>query len=406
MPQLAKRFETLPEYVLARIPQKKHELLKRGVDVIDLGAGDADLMPPEAALRRLGEAVQIPAMNRYGFGLGLVQFREAVAAWMQKRFGLQFDPLKEIVPLIGSKEGLSHLALAYMEQGRVAIVPEPGYNSYIGGSLLSGGEVYKYALRPRTKFLVELDEIPADVLKRARVLYLNYPNNPTSAIAPKEYLERVVAKCRELDILLVYDNAYSEMAFDGYVPPSIFEIDGARDVAIEFHSMSKTYNMTGWRCGWAVAKPEISAALAKVKSFVDTGQFQAVQAAAVAALESWEQFLPRNLKVFTERRDAAVKAFCEAGFTCEAPKATMYLWIPLPDSIPSAAFAERLMEDEGVIVLPGSGFGAGGEGFFRISFITSPARIAEAAKRAGKVLRAMKSGEGSVQKQRQPAGAS
>ncbi len=405
MPQLAKRFETLPEYVLARIPQKKHELLKRGVDVIDLGAGDADLMPPEAALRRLGEAVQIPGMNRYGFGLGLVQFREAVSAWMQKRFGLKFDPLKEIVPLIGSKEGLSHLALAYMEAGRVAIVPEPGYNSYIGGSLLSGGEVYKYALRPRTKFLVELDEIPADVLKRAKVLYLNYPNNPTAAIAPREYLERVVAKCRELDILLVYDNAYSEMAFDGYVPPSIFEIEGARDVAIEFHSMSKTYNMTGWRCGWAVAKPEISAALAKVKSFVDTGQFQAVQAAAVAALDSWEQFLPRNLKVFTERRDAAVKAFCEAGFTCEAPKATMYLWIPLPDSVPSAAFAERLMEDEGVIVLPGSGFGAGGEGFFRISFITSPARIAEAAKRAGKVLRSMQGGKGTAKKGREKAGA-
>jgi LL-diaminopimelate aminotransferase len=404
LPALAKRFETLPEYVLARIPQKKHELLKRGVDVIDLGAGDADLMPPEAALRRLGEAVQIPGMNRYGFGLGLVQFREAVVAWMQKRFGLKFDPLKEIVPLIGSKEGLSHLALAYMEQGRVAIVPEPGYNSYIGGSLLSGGEVYKYALRPRTKFLVELDEIPADVLKRAKVLYLNYPNNPTAAIAPKEYLERVVRKCRELDILLVYDNAYSEMAFDGYVPPSIFEIDGARDVAIEFHSMSKTYNMTGWRCGWAVAKPEIASALAKVKSFVDTGQFQAVQAAAVAALESWEQFLPRNLKVFTERRDAAVKAFCEAGFTCDAPKATMYLWIPLPEGVPSAEFAERLMEDEGVIVLPGSGFGAGGEGFFRISFITSPARISEAAKRAGKVLRSMRSGEGKAAKGKSKAG--
>jgi LL-diaminopimelate aminotransferase len=405
LPQLAKRFETLPEYVLARIPQKKHELLKRGVDVIDLGAGDADLMPPEAALRRLGEAVQIPSMNRYGFGLGLVQFREAVSAWMQKRFGLTFDPLKEIVPLIGSKEGLSHLALAYMEAGRVAIVPEPGYNSYIGGSLLSGGEVYKYALRPRTKFLVELDEIPAEVLKRAKVLYLNYPNNPTAAIAPKEYLERVVKKCRELDCLLVFDNAYSEVAFDGYVPPSIFEIDGARDVAIEFHSMSKTYNMTGWRCGWAVAKPEIAAALAKVKSFVDTGQFQAVQAAAVAALDSWEQFLPRNLQVFTERRDAAVKAFCEAGFTCEAPKATMYLWIPLPDSVPSAAFAERLMEDEGVIVLPGSGFGAGGEGFFRISFITSPARIAEAAKRAGKVLRSMQAGEGTARQGREKAGA-
>jgi LL-diaminopimelate aminotransferase len=404
LPQLAKRFETLPEYVLARIPQKKHELLKRGVDVIDLGAGDADLMPPEAALRRLGEAVQIPGMNRYGFGLGLVQFRDAVSAWMQKRFGLRFDPIKEIVPLIGSKEGISHLALAYMEAGRVAIVPEPGYNSYIGGSLLAGGEVYKYALRPRTKFLVELDEIPSDVLKRATVLYLNYPNNPTSAIAPRDYLERIVARCRELDCLLVYDNAYSEVAFDGYVPPSIFEIEGARDVAIEFHSMSKTYNMTGWRCGWAVAKPEIAAALAKVKSFVDTGQFQAVQAAAIAALDNWEQFLPRNLKVFTERRDAAVKAFGDAGFTCESPKATMYLWIPLPDSVPSAAFAERLMEDEGVIVLPGSGFGAGGEGFFRISFITSPARITEAAQRAGKVLRSMLAGEGAAVKGREKAG--
>ena len=387
MPQLAKRFETLPEYVLARIPQRKHELLKRGVDVIDLGAGDADLMPPEAAVRRLTEAVYIPAMNRYGFGLGLLQYRAAISAWMEKRFKLRFDPVKEIVPLIGSKEGLSHLALAYMEPGRVAIVPEPGYASYIGGSLLAGGEVYKYALRPRTKFLVELDDIPADVLNRTKVLYLNYPNNPTSAIAPVEYLQRVVKRCRELDILLVYDNAYSEMAFDGYVPPSIFEIEGARDVAIEFHSLSKTYNMTGWRCGWAVARPEISAALAKVKTFVDTGQFMAVQAAAVAALESWEHFLPRNLAVFRERRDAAVKAFREAGFTCEAPKATMYLWIPLPDSVPSATFAERLMEDEGVIVLPGSGFGAGGEGFFRISFITSPARITEAAQRAGRVLR-------------------
>jgi LL-diaminopimelate aminotransferase len=402
LPQLAKRFETLPEYVLARIPQKKHELLKKGVDVIDLGAGDADLMPPEGTLRRLSEAVYIPGMNRYGFGLGLVQFREAVAAWMQKRFGLRFDPIKEIVPLIGSKEGISHLALAYMEPGRVAIVPEPGYNSYIGGSLLSGGEVYKYALRPRTKFLVELDDIPADVLKRAKVLYLNYPNNPTAAIAPLEYLQRIVKRCRELDILLVYDNAYSELAFDGYVPPSIFEIEGARDVAIEFHSMSKTYNMTGWRCGWAVARPEIAVALAKVKSFVDTGQFMAVQAAAVAALDSWEQFVPRNIEVFRERRDAAVTAFRDAGFACESPKATMYLWIALPDNVPSAAFAERLMEDEGVIVLPGSGFGAGGEGFFRISFITSPARIAEAAKRAGKVFRKMTAAGG--RSARTPAG--
>jgi len=398
MPSLAKRFETLPEYVLARIPQRKHELLKKGVDVIDLGAGDADLMPPEGALRRINEAVYIPGMNRYGFGLGLVQYREAAANWMQKRFGLRFDPLKEIVPLLGSKEGISHLALAYMEPGRLAIIPEPGYNSYIGGSLLAGGEVYKYPLRPRTSFLVDLDDIPQDVLRRAKVLYLNYPNNPTAAIAPREYLEGVVRRCRELDILLVYDNAYSEMAFDGYVPPSIFEIDGARDVAIEFHSMSKTYNMTGWRCAWAVAKPEIASALAKVKSFVDTGQFMAVQAAAVAALESWEEWVPRNINVFRERRDAAVTAFRAAGFQCEPPKATMYLWIPLPEGVASATFAERLMEDEGVIVLPGSGFGAGGEGFFRISFITSPTRIAEAAVRAGRVLATLTSA-----RERQPS---
>jgi len=402
LPTLAKRFETLPEYVLARIPQRKHELLKRGVDVIDLGAGDADLMPPEAAVRRLTEAAYIPGMNRYGFGLGLVQFREAASAWMKKRFGLAFDPLKEIVPLIGSKEGLSHLALAYMEPGRVAIVPEPGYASYIGGSLLAGGDVYKYALRPRTNFLVDLDDIPSDVLKRAKVLYLNYPNNPTAAIAPLDYLQRVVKRCRDLDILLVFDNAYSELAYDGYVPPSIFEIDGARDIAIEFHSMSKTYNMTGWRCGWAAARPEIASALAKVKTFVDTGQFMAVQAAAVAAFESWETFVPRNREVFRERRDAAVKAFRDAGFTCVAPKATMYLWIPLPESIPSALFAERLMEEEGAIVLPGSGFGAGGEGFFRISFITSPERIAEAAQRAGRVLRKLKAA--SERPARAPAG--
>jgi LL-diaminopimelate aminotransferase len=386
MPEYTKRLLSLPEYPLGKIPQQKRELIARGLDVIDLGAGDADLSPPDAVLERLAAASRIPTMSRYGFALGLMEFREAIVRWMQRRFGVSFDPLTEIVPLIGSKEGISHLALAYMEPGRLAIVPEPGYASYIGGSLLAGGEVYKYALRPRTNFLVELDDIPADVLKRAKVLYLNYPNNPTAAIAPREYLERVVAKCRALDILLVYDNAYSELAFDGYVPPSIFEIEGAPDVAIEFHSMSKTYNMTGWRCAWAVARPEIASALAKVKSFVDTGQFMAVQAAAVAAFESWETFVPRNVAVFRERRDAAVTAFRSAGFTCETPRATMYLWIPLPDRLPSATFAERLMEEEGVIVLPGSGFGAGGEGFFRISFITSPERIAEAAQRAGRVL--------------------
>jgi LL-diaminopimelate aminotransferase len=386
VPKFADRLKTLPPYVLASIPQRKRELLAKGVDVIDLGAGDADLAPPPAAIEAMAAAIREPAMSRYGFALGLPAFRETVASWMHKRFGHTFDPLKEIIPLIGSKEGLAHLALAYVQPGDATIIPEPGYNAYKGGTLLSDGEAYIYPITPRTKFLVELDDIPVDVLKRAKILYLNYPNNPTGAIAPMEYLERVVKRCAELDIVLVYDNPYSEMTFDGYVAPSIFDVAGARDVAIEFHSLSKTYNMTGWRCGWACGNKEIVGALAKVKGFLDTGQFMAVQRAGVAAIESWASWVPGNMEIFKERRDAAVTAFRANGFTCDSPKGTMYLWLPLPDGIASAEFAGRLLEDQGVIVLPGSGLGAGGEGFFRVSFITSPARIAEAAVRAGKVL--------------------
>jgi LL-diaminopimelate aminotransferase len=386
MPRTTSRLDRLPPYPLARIPQRKRDLIARGVDVIDLGAGDADLAPPPAAVEALAKAARDPALGRYGFGLGYVPFREAISRWMEKRFRQRFDPMTEIVPLIGSKEGIAHLAFGFLQPGDVAIVPEPGYMAYAGGTLLSDAQVHAYALRPRTNFLVDLDDVPKDVLDRTRVLFLNYPNNPTAAIAPKEYLTDVVRRCSERDILLVYDNAYSEMAFDGYVPPSIFEIDGAREVAIEFHSLSKTYNMTGWRCGWAAAGKPICSVLTRVKSFVDTGAYMGIQYAGVAAIESWETFLPGNLETFRARRDAAVSAFREAGFDCETPKATMYLWIPLPEGVPSAQFADRLMDDEGVIVLPGSAFGAGGEGFFRVSFITSPERIQEAAMRAGRVL--------------------
>src|SRR5688572_8646041 len=389
LPPLTERFRAFPVYPLAHVPAKKRELLQRGVDVIDLGAGDADLAPPQTAVSALEKAANTPSMGRYGFGLGHVPFREAISEWMAMRFGQRFDPFTEVVPLIGSKEGIAHVAFAYLARGDVAIVPEPAYQAYIGGTLLSDATPYIYPLRPRTRFLVDLHESPRDVLDRARVLYLNYPNNPTAAIAPKDYLESVVSVWRERDILLVYDNAYSELAFDGYVPPSIFEIDGARDVAIEFHSLSKMYNMTGWRCGWAVAKPEIASTLLKVKSFVDTGQFMAIQAAGAAALESWAEFVPKNVAIFQARRDAAVSSFRAAGFECDVPRATMYLWIKLPDGIASASFTERLLEEQGVVVMAGSSFGAGGEGFFRISFVQSPARIAEAAQRAGALLASM-----------------
>lgn len=385
MPPYNERVTNLPPYPLAHIPRKKRELIARGVDLIDLGAGDAILLPPEEALQRMERAIREPAMGRYGFELGLMEYREAIVRFMKKRFGVTFDPLTEVVPLIGSKEGLAHLAFAYLDRGDYAIMPEPGYNAYMGGTILSNGTPYRYELRADNNFLVELDDVPSDVLARTKILYLNYPGNPTAAIAPLDYLERVVKQCKQHDIVLVYDNAYSEVAYDGYVPPSIFEVAGARDVALEFHSMSKTYNMTGWRCGWACGRPELVHALATVKSFIDTGSFLAIQAAAAAALDVHDEFVPKNMAIFTERRDAAVAAFRENGFTCDVPKAAMYLWIPLPPHIPSKVFADKLME-EGVVVMAGAAFGKGGEGFFRISFITSPERIREAAKRAGRVL--------------------
>lgn len=408
MPAYTDRLLSLPEYPLAKIPEQKRELIARGVDVIDLGAGDADLSPPPAVIERISEAVRIPTMSRYGFALGLVEYREAVARFMKRRFGQDFHPIKEIVPLIGSKEGISHLAFAYLAKGDYAILPEPGYNSYVGGTLLAEATPYKYPLRPENGFLIDLDTVPPEVLKKTKILYLNYPNNPTAAIAPKEYLEEIVRRCKELDILLVYDNAYSELAYDGYVPPSIFEIKGARDVAIEFHSMSKTYNMTGWRCGWACGKQEFVAGVAKVKSFIDTGTFMAIQAAAATALDKCADWIPTNVAAFKERRDAAVEAFSAAGFPVARPKAAMYIWCPLPKNIPSAVFGERLLQDEGVIILPGSAFGPGGEGFFRVSFITSPDRLREAAARAGRVLKRLQAQAGdearSGRRQEEPQG--
>ena len=383
-----RRFDSLPVYLLATIPQKKRDLVARGMDVIDLGAGDADLPAPPEAVEALAAAARDPKFSRYGFGLGLPAFREAVSDWMVRRFGHRFDPLTEIVPLIGSKEGLAHLAFAFAQPGDAVIIPDPGYLAYLGGTLLSEAEPYLYPITPRTNFLVDLEEIPEDVLARTKLLYLNYPNNPTAAIAPLDYLAKVVEVCNRRGIVLVYDNAYSEMTFDGYVAPSIFDVPGARDCAVEFHSLSKTYNMTGWRCAWACGNPRIVGALAKVKSFLDTGQFMAVQQAGIAALGAWEHWVPGNVAVFRERRDAAVAAFRANGFdVAEAPKASMYLWVPLPAGVPSMAFHERLMEEEGVVVLAGAALGAGGEGFFRVSFIASPERIAEAAARAGKVLR-------------------
>jgi LL-diaminopimelate aminotransferase len=385
----SKRVGQLPTYPMAELPAIKRRLIEQGVDLIDVGAGDADFAPPEIAVKALTRALQDPAMSRYAFQLGLPAFRESAAAYMQRRFGVSVDPFKELHPLLGSKEGIAHLATAVLDPGDIAIVPVPGYAVYHGGTVLADGEPYLVNLTPRTDFLLELDEIPRAVLRRAKLVYLNYPNNPTAAVAPRDYLERTIAACREHDVLLAYDNPYCEITFDGYVAPSIFEIPGAMDVAVEFHSLSKSFCMTGWRLGWAVGRPDRIAALARVKNYIDTGAFLAVQSAGAEVLKQAERLAAGYVAQFKERRDAILPMLRTNGFEVESPRATMYLWVPLPEGLASAAFQKRALEDVGVVTLPGSAFGAGAEGFFRIALTVATPRLLEAAERLGKVLAAV-----------------
>jgi LL-diaminopimelate aminotransferase len=386
MPQLSRRFRTLPPYPLTEVPGIKRELRAKGVDVIDLGTGDADLAPPPAAVQAMQQAVCDPTNSRYPFQLGLVPFREEIARWMGGRFGVEVDAMKEIALLIGSKEGIYHLPFPFLEAGDVTIVPDPGYQAYLGGTVLAGGQPHLVPLRPENDFLIPFWDLPEDVVRRTRILYLNYPNNPTAAVAPREYLERAVAWCREHDVILAYDNAYSEIAYDGYLPPSILEIEGAKEVAIEFHSMSKTYNMTGWRIGWAVGNPELVAAVTRVKTFADTGVPFSIQHSAMAALQSHGEWVPRNVATFQARRDAAWEAFRAAGFDLPKPRASMYLWVPLPAGVESEPWSRRLLLEQGVSVLPGKSLGPGGEGFFRVALTTTEDRLREGAERIAKMV--------------------
>jgi len=380
------RFRQLPGYPLAGMNDIRRRVEASGVDVIDLGTGDPEIAPPPAAVEALERTASDLAYSRYGYQSGLPAFREAVARWMEERFGVPVDPDKEVLPLIGSKEGLAHLPFAYMGPGDAAIIPDPGYRAYLGGVTLAGGDPHLVALRPENDFLIPLDQVPEDVAARTRLLFLNYPNNPTTAIAPDAYNEAAVRFCTERGALLANDHAYSEIAFDGYRPRSILEFDGAKDVSLEFHSMSKSFNMTGWRLGWAVGKAELIAPLRTVKTFMDTGQYLGIQAAGAAALETSNEWLPGNVATFKSRRDAAASALREHGFDVAVPKATIYLWVPIPGDEPSERFALRALEQEGVIVLPGAALGAGGEGFFRLALTVDEERLAEAARRLGRLL--------------------
>jgi LL-diaminopimelate aminotransferase len=392
MIEFSQRLHALPGYPLAEIPTIKRRLIEAGMDVIDLGAGDNDTPPPAVAVEAMTDALHDPAYSKYGFQQGLPAFRLASSRWVERRFGLRFDPATETLPLIGSKEGLSHLPFAVVNPGDATIVPEPGYQAYIGGSILAGAEPYIAPLRPENDFLLDLEQVPEAVLRRAKLVFVNYPNNPTAAVATPEYLERTVAICRRHGILLAYDNAYCDLTFDGYRAPSIFETPGARDVALEFFSLSKSFSMTGWRIGFAVGRPELITALTRVKSYTDTGPFLAVQKAGAAALDQAESLVAPIRAELEARRNAAVAALRDAGFALEAPKAAMYLWIALPAGVSSAAFAKRTLEETGTVVLPGSAFGPAGEGFFRIALTVGADRLRAAAARLGQTLEAVNRG--------------
>jgi LL-diaminopimelate aminotransferase len=371
---------------LADVPKIKAELIEKGVDVIDLGAGDADQMPPPQTIAAIQEAVTVEKYSRYPFQRGLPEFRVAISEWMKERFGIEIDGFEEVLPLIGTKEGIAHLPLVYLDPGDGAIVPDPGYYPYFGGAHMLGADVIQVPLRRENGYRLDWSEVPKDKLARAKLLYLNYPNNPTGGIATEEYLTDALNFCRENDLLMVYDNAYSEIAYNGYRPPSVLQFEGAKEVAVEFHSLSKTFNMTGWRIGWVAGHKETIQALAKVKVYYDTGVFLAVQAAGVASLKAWSEFVPKTVAIFQERRDAAVEAFRDAGFEVDSPQATLYLWIPIPDGGSSVDFARRILKESGVVLFPGTGMGQGGEGFFRVALTVPAERLREAAQRVARVL--------------------
>jgi LL-diaminopimelate aminotransferase len=377
----AQRLKQLPPYLFKEIDRKKAEIKAKGVDIIDLGVGDPDLPTPGHIIAEMKRAVDDPANHRYPSYSGMNDFKEAVAKWYQTRFGVDLDPATEVVSLIGSKEGLAHLPLAFIDPGDIALVPTPAYPVYHIATLFAGGESYFMPLVQKNNYLPDLKEIPESIAGRARILFLNYPNNPTAAVADIGFFEEVVAFARRYEIMVCHDAAYTEMAFDGYRPPSFLQAEGAKAVGMEFHSLSKTFNMTGWRIGFAVGHKAGMEGLGTIKSNIDSGVFQAVQRAGIAALEGDDACVKEMTRVYQERRDMMVEGLRQAGFEVASPRATFYLWVTVPDGYTSARLTTRLLEEAGVVVTPGNGFGEPGEGYFRIALTQTKERLAEALDR-------------------------
>jgi len=386
--KLAGRMQKLAPYLFAELDRKKAEAQAQGVDVISFTVGDPDLPTPPEIVEAGQAALANPHNHRYPDYSGSKAFRQAAAGWMKLRFEIDLDPDGEIVALIGTKEGIGHLAFALVDPGDLVLCPEPGYPVYTIATRLAGGEAHLLPLSSDNSFLPDLDGIPADVCKRAKALWINYPNNPTGATAPEEFLKKAVAFAQEHRLVLCVDCAYSEIAFDTYRPPSVLAIPGARDVAVEFHSMSKTYNMTGWRVGFIAGQPDVVRALGILKSNLDSGVFGAVQEAGIAAMKLWPKHLPDLMKVYKRRRDLLVAGLTKAGYSPPTPRATFYIWMPVPGG-DDREFAARLIETAGVIVTPGSGFGPSGKGYVRLCLTLDEGRLQEA------ILRIEKAGIGS-----------
>ena len=379
--KFADRIEKLPPYLFAQISKKVAAKKAQGIDVVSFGIGDPDLPTPPHIVDALCEAAREPANHRYPETEGLPEFRRAVADWYQRRFGVTLDADKEVMSLIGSKEGIGHIALCFIDPGDVALVPDPAYPVYAIGTMFAGGESYALPLTEDRGFLPDLDSVPADVASRAKVLWLNYPNNPTGAVADVDFFERAVSFAKKHDIAICHDGPYSEVAYDEYVPVSFLQANGAMDVGIEFHSLSKSYNMTGWRIGMAVGNQKIIDALMRVKSNLDSGAAQAIQKMAIAALEGPQGCIEDHNAIYQRRRDKVVAALRTLGLHVTPPKASLYVWARVPDGMTSAGFAERLLDEAAVIVTPGNGYGPHGEGYVRLSLTLPDDRVDEGLRR-------------------------
>ena len=377
----ADRIEKLPPYLFAQISKKVAAKKAEGIDVISFGIGDPDLPTPPHILRALEEAAADPANHRYPETEGLPEFRSAVARWYERRFGVSLDPQKEVLSLIGSKEGIAHVALCFIDPGDVALVPDPSYPVYEIGTMFAGGTTHRMPLLEENGFLPDFDAVPSHVADRATVLWLNYPNNPTGAVADMAFFERAVAFAKRHDLAILHDGPYSEVAYDGYRPISLLQAPGAMDVGVEFHSLSKSYNMTGWRIGMAVGNPQIIDALMRVKSNIDSGVAQAVQHMAIAALNGPQECVAEHNAIYQRRRDKVIDALRNLGLQVMPPKASLYVWAKVPDGMTSAGFAERLLDEAAVIVTPGNGYGPHGEGYVRISLTLADDRLDEGLRR-------------------------